>query len=240
MSQANWNDLASPALDTSKVNRGVTNALTPPTGGGSFVYGFKSLDTSTGVAGKVCNIAGTAPITGTKKCGRMSAVMKKYTASSLTSVYAPFFGFLVGVDVSSSYGYFLSLSDDVSYRIILKKGLLTGGLSAGDAGVLRQSTQGYTNYGDGTSGWFHLRLDVLVNPHGEVVLSTKLNTGTIAAPVWSAVAGMADYTDDAIGILSGTSPYLQGFYLVYGHYTESASGAVSLFDQIEPLRQISP
>jgi len=237
MAQADWNDLSSPALDTSKVHRGVSTAFTPPSGGGSFIYAFKSLDTSTGVAGEYCKVSGAAPIPGTKKGGRMSAAIKRYSAGT---GYAPFFGLMAGTNVQTSYGYFLGLSNDSSYKICLKKGLISAGLKEGDSDVLRKSTQGYTDSGDGTSGWFHLRLDVLVNPHGEVILSVKRNTGSVTSPSWASIDGMDDYTDDANGILTGSLPYLQGFYFVFGHYTEGSSGATSFVDHIECFKQINP
>ena len=119
-------------------------------------------------------------------------------------------------------------------------------MTIGDTTILRTSTLSFdsaTYSGDGaslTAGWFHLRLEVLVNPHGGVILAVKRSTVDVTAPVWAAVAGMADYSDDALGIISGTVPLLTGFRGIYGHYTNNKSGAVSLFDQVRLASQQNP
>ena len=64
---------------------------------------------------------------------------------------------------------------------------------------------------------------------------------TVAPHLWDWwFDGMDDYTDDANGILTGSLPYLQGFYFVFGHYTEGSSGATSFVDHIECFKQINP
>ena len=82
-----------------------------------------------------------------------------------------------------------------------------------------------------------------MNPHGEVVLDVfenDLSVNAVTSPSWAAIDGMAQYIDDSLGILSGSTPYLTGFYAVFGHYTSNLAGSVSLFDHLEVFRQTAP
>uniref|UniRef100_A0A6H1Z7L9 Uncharacterized protein n=1 Tax=viral metagenome TaxID=1070528 RepID=A0A6H1Z7L9_9ZZZZ len=239
MAEIDWAEFATGHLDSSHVARGVSNAFARPNGGGNMAFGFRSLDAlSVGSAGYYVNLANFIPFTGTKKGGVVSAAMKRYTAAA---GYAPFIGIILDKDPTAN-GYFLCLTDGTSYRIGLKKGSPNGGFESGGSGMLRESTAGYTYSGD-TEGWFHLKLEVLVNPHGEVILNVEqsdLAAHAVTAPSWAAVAGMGDYTDDSLGHLSGSAPYLQGFYAVMGMYVENTSGVLALFDQVIAERQTNP
>lgn len=244
MAEADWTLLGGggSALGTGAVARGATNGLTRPYGGGNFCHGFKALGTDTGFAGSYVNLANFVPIAGTKKGGSIRAAMKKYSSGT---TYAPMIGLIAGTSVDSANGYLLGLSEGSSYNITLKKGFCATGLSLSDTGILRSSTLAYTAVGDAATTWLHLRLDVLVNPHGEVVLKVYQNdisdpADSVATPSWTAVTGMDTYIDDSIGILSGTTPVLDGFYAIFGHYTSNATGSTSLFDHIEVYRQTAP
>lgn len=62
--------------------------------------------------------------------------------------------------------YLLGLSDDDPHRIVLGKGAVTVGLPTADGpGVLLKSSASFTQ-----ATWLHLRLDVIVNTNGDVVL----------------------------------------------------------------------
>jgi hypothetical protein len=207
---------------------------------GDYVHGFQSITTSAGVAGWVCDLANFTPIGGgSPKGGRVRACMKRYASKQ---GYAPFIGFIQGTDPTAS-GYFVGLTDGTSYRLALKKGSPASGLNESDSGVLRTSDAGYTASGDQEAAWFHVQLDVLVNPNGDVVLTVKTNdlsSNPVTAPSFAAVAGMDSYIDDSLGVLTGSMPYTDSFYLMFGHYTSACQGAVSLFDHIEVWRQTSP
>jgi len=240
MAEADWAELTGTALGSGEVARGVSNAFTVPNGGTAFVFGFRSLTSATGFAGLYVDLANFKPIAGTNKGGSIRAAMKKYAGPASS---APLIGLVKGTDPATAEGYLLGLSEGSSYYELLNKGVPSSGMDASGSSVLRTSTSSYTDTGDAASYWHHLRLDVLVNPHGEVVLNVyknDLSAHAVTAPSWAAITGMGSYTDDSLGVLSGSLPFLDGFYAVFGHYTDNQSGAVSLFDHVEVLRQTAP
>jgi len=239
VAQADWSDLTGTALDSGAVARGVSAAFTPPRGGTAFVYGFNALGGGTGVAGKYLDLADFNPITGTRKGGSISAAIKRYSSGAS---YSPMIGFIKGTDPTAE-GYLVGMSGATSAQIALKKGTPSSGLDPTGSDILRLSTAAWTDVGDDISYWHHIRMDVLVNPHGEVVVNVYSSPLTIANdvtnPSWTAVAGMAAYTDDSLGVLTGTVPHLEGFYPVICHYT-AAAGTTSLIDHAVVERQTSP
>jgi len=240
MAEADWAELTGTNLDSGSVARGVTNAFTRPNGGGGFAFGYHSLGSDTGVAGYYVDLSNFNPVTGTKKGGSIRCAMKRYSAGV---AYAPVMGFILGTDPTTSNGYLMGLSEASSYQIALRKGAPATGMDATGSDILRASTSSFTTVGDAAAAWKHLRMDVLVNPHGEVVIDmmeNDLDTNLVSAPVWAAIDGMDLYIDDALGILTGSLPHLTGFYAFFGHYTSNLAGAVSLFDQIEVHRQTAP
>jgi hypothetical protein len=240
MAEADWTVMVGSALDTNDVPRGVTTAFTPPSGGGSFMYGFRSIVSTTGFAGLYCNLTNFAPFSGTLKGGSVRGVMKRYSSGAN---YAPMMGLLVGTDPTTAEGYMIGLSEATAYQIVVKKGSPAAGLDASSSSILRESTSSFTDVGDAAAAWFHLRMDVLVNPHGETVINVYRNDLS-SYPIggsftWAAITGMDQYIDDSIGVLSGTLPHTTGFYAFFGHYTEG-SGTTSLFDHISVYRQTAP
>lgn len=236
MAEADWLEFATNGLDSSHVARGVTAAYARPNGGGAMTFGFRSRDASSvGCAGYYVNLASFIPMA---KGGVVSACLKRYSSAL---GYAPFIGIILDKDPTAN-GYFLCLTDGTSYRIGLKKGSPNGGFATSDAGMLRQSTTGYTYSGD-AAGWFHLKLEVLVNPHGEVILNVEQNdlvAHTVLAPSWQAIDGMEDYIDDSLGHLTGSLPYLASFYAVMGMYVENTQGVLALIDHFTAERQTNP
>ena len=238
MAEADWSDMAGSALDATDVPRGVSAAFTVPNGGTTYVYGFRSAVSTTGFGGKVCAVANFNPIAANKG-GVISAAMKRYSSGAN---FAPMIGFMMGTDPATSNAYMLGLSEADAYQIVLRKGVPSAGLDAAASSVLRSSTSSWTTVGDSSGAWKHLRLEVLVNPHDEVVLICKqsdLGSYTVSAPTWAAITGMADYIDDSVGILTGSLPYLGSFYPFFGMYSEGA-GTQVLFDHIVVERQTSP
>lgn len=241
MAEADWTDLAS-GLGTGDVRRGVSAGFTPPYDSpvvNTMVHGYRTLTSVTGFAGKYYTASGFNPITGTCKGGHIQMAMKRYSSAV---GYAPLMGLIVG-SAATGQGYFVGLSDEDSFKICLKKGVPTTGLDSTESSILRASTASYALTGDDLASWFHLRLEVLVNPHGETILSVKkndLSVNPVSSPDWVAIPGMDDYIDDSLGVHSESVPLTDGFYLFYGHYAEQTIGAVSLFDHVELSAQTNP
>lgn len=238
MAEADWTQIPSPGLDTSDVPRGVSSAFTPPDGGGSFVMGFRSVVTTTGFAGYTCAVSGYAPGSANKG-GSIRCAMKRYSSGAQ---FAPMMGLITSTDPATGSAYILGLSEADGYQIALKKGYPAAGLDPSGSDILRLSTSSWTDVGDDSDAWKHLRLDVLVNPHDEVVIDVyenDLDTNAVTAPSWAAVTGMSQYVDDSVGILTGSTPYLGPFYFFFGQYSEVA-GAESLFDHVQVYKQTSP
>lgn len=238
MAEADWASLTGSALGTGDVARGVSNAFTVPNGGGSFVHGFRSLTSSSGVSGLYIDLTNFNPISGTRKGGSIRAAMKRYTSGD----YSPFIGLIKGTDPASANGYILGLTGETAYYQAVRKGAPGAGqLLSTDSDIIVVSSSSWTNVGDNASYWQHLRLDVLSNPHGEVVIEVyenDLSTNAVTSPVWTQVS--STFIDDVLGSFSGSTPYEDGFYAVFGHITSNEVGATSLFDQIIARRQTAP
>jgi hypothetical protein len=231
--------MVSPAIDTSDMVRGPSAAFTVAHAeAGSYVYGFRSIVSTTGFGGKYCNVAGANP-GGSLKGGSIRALMKRYASGG---DYAPMIGVLNSTDPTTGEGYLLGLSAGTTYQVVLKKGTPASGLDPSSSSVLRASTASYTGVGDGAAVWFHLRLDVLVNPHGEVVLDVYSNDVAnegVDSPTWEAITGMDQYIDDSFGVLSGSNPIVDPLYFIFGVYSEDA-GSIAMFDHIQITRQTAP
>ena len=204
MAQADFTALTG-ELGTGDVRRGVTEGVTPPNGGGIFVHGWNSITTTSGVVGNFVNLANFVPMA---NGGRLRFAMMR-SGGGGTDNYAPmaFIG-LQGVNVTDQ-GYILGLTEDEEpAHLVIRKGALSGGLPVADSGVLRTSTGTYAQ-----DTWLHLLFDMIVQPSGDVRLTVKENDLTsqdVTAPVWTSIAGMADFVDDALGVASGSAPFVSG------------------------------
>jgi len=240
MAETDWEAFTSVtngALDAGSVSKGVTAGFTVPGAIGTNVYchGFNSLLAVNGFAGHYYKATNFNPIA-TGKCGSVRGALRRYSAGS---GYAPMLGFLAGTHVTSNTAYFLALSNSSPYQIVLAKAIPGADITPASATVLRRSAESFAS----TTLWHHVRLDVLVNPHGEVrlnVYGNDLDAHDVDAPTWEAIPGMDAYIDDSLGVLSGTPPLLSGFRAFFGQYTSGSAGKVSLFDHIEVYRQTSP
>jgi hypothetical protein len=242
MAEVDWATLTGTALGTGDVARGVSSAFTlAHTDAGSYCYGLHSLTSTVGFAGKSLDISDFNPVTGTRKGASIRCLMKRYASGGN---YAPMFGLIQGTDPTTANGYLIGLSAASSYKVAVKKGVPVGGLDHTGSYILRSSDDAFTAVGDAASVWFHLRLDVLVNPHGEVIINVYENdvqTNGLGSgkESWVAIDGITQFIDDPAGVFSGSVPYLDGFYAIFGMYT-SAAGSIALFDHIEVLRQTAP
>ncbi len=229
------------SLDAATVARGESHGFTPPNGGGAGVYGFNSLQTTLGVVGLFCNLTNFAPI---DNGGSVSAAMKRGAGGGATN-FAPFiFLGLQGPAVTDT-GYILGLADANPSHVVLRKGVLTGGLpdivaeSPPVQGVLRRST--------GTKAideWVHLKLEAVRNTNGDVVLNCYENDlaahtvdpGNVNPPVWVAIPGMTQFIDDSLGVNSGSVPYTSG-RAGWGCYSKDITRR-AYFDAIRIERQL--
>lgn len=239
MSETNWNFLSS-SLAAASVARGVSAGFTVPNGGGSYVFGFHSLDSSAGAVGLYCNETDFSPLvddSANAAGGSISGAIKRGTSGGATGFSSYFFIGLQG-DTTADKGYLLGLSDNDPYEIILYKGAIANGLDPTADGVLATSA---TTYNPDT--WHHLRLDMIVNPNGDVVLNvyeSDLDTYAVTAPTWVAVSGISQFIDDALGVNSGLAgntdlPYTGG-RVGYGFTTEEAARR-AYFDHVVVQRQ---
>lgn len=222
------------------MKRGTTNGVPRPNGGGNFVYGFNSITNNGLNPGAVAlfpNLANFNP-TAALKGGSVRGAIQRGVSSGTTN-FAPFLA--IGVQGSSppsvnNNAYILGISDAAPAHIVLRKGTIIGGVidaNPGTSGVLRRST---ATIADGT--WLHLRLDMVVNTNGDVILKVfenNLGSNPVTAPVWIAVAGMTDFTDDALGINSGTVPFTSGFF-GFGFWMKDISRR-GFVDHLEIIRQ---
>jgi hypothetical protein len=233
MSEIDWTFL-NDGLDAAAVDRGVTTGIARANGGGSFVYGFNSLSTAQGVVALFTNQVNFAPMA--KGGSVRGAIQRGISGGPLN--FAPFLFFgLQGPSVNDK-GYLLGLGDGDPHHIILRKGALADGLADAPPqtqGVLSRSTGTFV---PGT--WLHLRLDVVVNQNGDVLLQVFQNDLTAhalgSAPDWQAVPGMDQFIDDALGINSGSAAFTSG-RAGFGFFTKDVTRR-GFLDEIEVYRQL--
>ncbi len=236
MASSDWGILAN-SLSVGVVDRGVTAGMAPPNGGGSFVYGFNSLAQTAGSVGLYTGQVNFAPMA---KGGSIRGALKRGQSGGPGN-FSPFlFLGLQAADVTAS-GYLLGLSDEDPHHIVLRKGAFSGGIPSSPVttvpgptdGVLRRSTASYAN-----NTWLHLRLDMVVNLNGDVILKAFASdlANPVTAPVWSAIAGMTDFVDDALGVNSGSAAFTSG-YAGFGMKSLDITRR-AFFDHVEILRQL--
>jgi hypothetical protein len=233
VAQSDWTELDD-GLNLSALKRGVSSGFTPPAGGGSFTYGMNSLTTALGAFGLFTNQTNFAP-TPANKGGIITAAMKRGISSGVIN-FAPFI--FIGLQGSScnDSGYMLGLSDAEPHHIVLKKGSPISSLAdaaPGTSGILARSTATFS-----ADTWVHLRLDMIVNLNGDVILSMKQNdlgSHNVTAPTWVAIPGMPDFVDDSIGVNSGSMPFTSG-RMGFACFVKDV-GRRMYFDQITAARQ---
>ena len=231
MGQTDWSYL-NDGLDIATVDRGVTAGVARPPGGGSFLFAFNSLAAVTGSVGLFANLASFAPMA---KGGSIRGALQRGAGGGPTG-FSPFLFLCCQGNSVNDSAYMLGLSDGDPHRIVLRKGAVAVGLPDADgAGVLLKSA---ASFAQGT--WLHLRLDVIVNTNGDVVLKVLQNDLSAHAlgttPDWQPVSGMVEFIDDHLGINSGSQPLTSGRG-GFGFAVKDVTRR-SYFDHLELLRQV--
>lgn len=237
MAQGQWNFLNN-GLTAGSVDRGVTSSPPGgiPNGGGGFSFSMNTLDTTVGAVGKYYNVTNFNPAA---SGGSIRGSLVRATSGGTTG-WSPFlFVSLGGNDVADT-GYLLGLQDDDPSFIALFKGAVSAGLGAGTPNpptnqILRRSTNAVA-----VDAIVHVRLDCIVNGTGDVILKcwqNDLAANPVTAPVWATIAGMADFTDDALQVNTGSAPLTSGRYGLAMHTTGN-TGRRASFDFLRIFRQL--
>lgn len=230
-------------LPIGEVDRGATSGVTVPNGGGTFVYGFNSLQVVAGAAALFANQVNFAPAA---KGGSVRGAVKRGLSGGNTG-FSPFL-FIGGQGPAvEDNGYLLGLGDGDPYHIVLKKGRIVDGVpdlapSPATNGVLMRSVATFT-----PDAWHHLRLDMIVQGTGDVLLQvfqSDLETNAVTAPVWAQIPGMEGplsptidgFVDDALQVNTGAAPFTSG-RIGFGMQAADTTRR-GFFDQIEVARQL--
>lgn len=220
------------------LERGVTSGVAKPPSSGTnnFVYGFNSLTTTPGATGLFTNQVNFAPMS---KGGSIRGCIKRGVSGGKTG-FAPFF--FIGLQGTSilDQAYIIGLSDGDPSHIELRKGSLAGGLPdldpapGGPEGILLQSVDTVA-----VDEWRHIRLDMIVNNNGDVLLQCWENDLVAnpigSAPSWQPIPSMEQFIDDTLEINSGSQPFTSG-RAGYAFETSDVTRR-GFFDHIEIFRQ---
>jgi len=230
MSEADWTFL-SDGLAAPDVARGVSQGFTPPNGGSNFVFGYKSKTNNAGTVAKAGNASNFYPVAAGAGASVRGAIQRNGDQDCSIMLFA-------ALDAASvlGNGYLLGLTqDEEPSHIVLAKGSPNNGLKIAGTNLLAQSVETIAK-----GSWVHLRLDVLVQPHGDVhlqVFQNDLDTNPVTSPVWEAISGMAEVIDDRLGVNTGSEPYKDGGYVGVAYRTD-AIGRWAIHDHMEIGRQV--
>jgi hypothetical protein len=263
MAQTDW-ALLEDSLDGTgwqgiTVRRGPTHGISGPVGGGDFVFGFNSVQAVSGAVGAYCAIEGYCPIeprpvhepgSSGGGGGAISAAMKKGPSAGKTN-YSSFI--FVGAQTNAVTGeaYLLGLENASPHRIVLAKGQIQNGIpSVSNPGLTKILRYSQDTYDDNV--WHQLRLDMVVNDNGDVLLWAYRNpiaetegVGDVTDPQWEPVVfndglEFADglFVDDVLAVNSESAPLLSG-YLGFGVQMADTARRC-YFDHIQVIRQMPP
>ncbi len=238
MAQADWTALSA-GIGGGSLIQGVTNGVARPPGGGSFLYGFSSLDTTVGAAGLFANGTNFAPMS---MGGRVTGALQRGGGGG-NAGFSPMLFMSAQSGSVAAMAYLLGLSDADPHRIVLVKGVISAGIPA--AAVTQPPTSGVLAVSSTTfpvKTWLQLRLDVVNNANGDVVLVCYQNDLTapgasVAAPSWVPIPGIAEFVDDVLQVNTGSAPLVGG----YGGFAFQTANVTrrGFFDQLEVVRQTS-
>lgn len=215
MSASNW-QIAVGSLSHSDTPLKVTTGMPRPSGGENFCRVAHSLTNAAGAVASYITQVGFAPMT--SGCDASSALVR-YPSGGDTDWSCFVFNSLAGTSVNDTC-YMLGLTDSSPSRIALRKGALVVGLPdeepMGASGILAIGTVPVP-----IGQWVHLRLEVVVQPFGDVYLNCYQNDlalHSVQAPIWEPIPGMeldfmglaVSFIDDGLGINTGSLPYVGG------------------------------
>jgi hypothetical protein len=231
LASTDWTYLTD-GLDINMVDRGVTAGVSAPSGGGHFIFGFNSLLVTQGAVGLFVNQPSFAPM---PKGGSIRGVVQRGPSGGATG-FSPFLFLCARGPSIRDSAYMLGLSDEDPHRVVLKKGPILGGIGESDGpGALLRSGQ---SFAQGT--WLHLRLDVIVNDNGDVVLQAFMSDlalhplGTTSG--WEEIDGMPRFIDDQLAINTGSQPFTSG-RAGFGFSVRDVTRR-AYFDHLEVIRQV--
>lgn len=201
MAEGDWTELSDNLSSPSALHGPVTSAVValPNGNDGNFVLGMHSQTNDTGVVALYDAQVGFAPLS---KCGFIHAGIQKGVGAG-SNLFSPYLFICLGGTDSTNLAYMLGLDESTTPRLTLRKGQIANGIPAaapGAQGVLRRSTATYA-----IGAWLHVRLDAILQPTGDVTLQVFANdiaANGIDTPVWEAIAGLDDFTDDNLGVNS--------------------------------------
>ena len=247
MSQNDWADLDG-GLTEEQVLRGATAGTAAPNGGGAHVFGFRSVESASGAVGKYCIQQDYSPIDGARG-GRITGCIKR-PAGGTVNGHSAFFFFAAESANVAARAYLLGLSDEQQPHIELRKGQIADGLPAPALvqpsvapNILMRSTDTFP-----ADEWQHLRLDVIVQGTGDVILQVyrnDLSIRTVSSPLWQFIPGMigpfspsfVGFVDDSLSFQTGSAPLNNGGHMGFGARFTVAHRA-AFFDHISIDRQI--
>ncbi len=221
------------SISISTIDRGVTSQPTKPNGGGSFVHGFNSLSNTTGAVGLYVNLVNFSPMA---KGGSIRGAIRRGLSGGPTNFSPFFFIGAQGTDIDDN-AYMIGLSNEDPHNISIVKAQMSNGIpsgAVGTSGILAKSTATFAN-----DLWLHVRLDMIVNLNGDVILQAfenDLNVNPVTAPVWTAIAGATEVIDDALQVVSGTAPFTSG-RAGFGFQSSDVTRR-GYMDHMEVLRQL--
>lgn len=244
MGQADWKELDG-VLAAASLRRGVvfgTGSFTPPSGGGSFIFGYNSLANVKGAHGMYVDLTGFTP-TGDglppPSGGGIVRGAVKRVASPGAKGFSPmlFFACQGSPPSVNDYAYLLGLSDADPYEIVLAKAPIVAGLAEADSNVmiLRRSSAQY-NLGD--ERWHHLELEVIVEPNGDVLLKAQasdLALHPVTAPSFQPIPGIDPFVDDNLYVNTGSAP-LWGGYVGWAFAVDGSINRRGAFDALQAYR----
>lgn len=235
MASGDWTFCAD-VLSAGNCARGVTTGVTPPDGGGAFVYAFNSRAVITGAVGLFHNGASFAPHA---KGAAIEGAIKRGISGGRTG-FSPFFFVCAQGPSVNDQAYMLGLSDDDPYHIVLRKGALAVGCPAvvadqDNGNLIAKSSQTFE-----WDTWHRLRLEAIKQDNDDVVLNAYAAPLSAVDPLtdppaWAAIDGISQVVDDALGINTGTLPFTSG-RSGYGFACEDAARR-GYFDHIALERQ---
>ncbi len=237
MAESDWTFLSDDPGATA-IDRGVTNGIVRPNGGGNFIFSFNSLVSEPNFVGLYTNQSNFAP-TPALKGASMRGALKRGISSGPIAFSGFLFAGLGGTDGQTPC-YMVGLADADPYHIVLVKDKIANGVpdtapgTQGGLGVLARSIATFAQ-----DTWLHLRLDMIVNQNGDVLLQVfrnDLDSFPVTAPVWVAEPGLLNFIDDQTAINTGSQPLTSGRM---GFGMESADINRRIFvDHIEAFRQL--